>query len=94
MKYEIANLLVVVIISSTISRRTPLRRTRRKSPRVAVRFLFVHSDCQLNYHDILALNPFASVNFGGGTWWSGTWSGGGRGVCGGVRSANQLKDTR
>jgi hypothetical protein len=50
MKYEIANLLVMVIISihSFSSNSTAEDQTKANPSIIAVRFLFVHSDCQLN----------------------------------------------
>jgi hypothetical protein len=45
----------MVIFPSTVSRRTPARRIRRKLPRVAAGFISVHSDCQRSCYDRLLL---------------------------------------
>jgi hypothetical protein len=57
MKYEIANLLVMVIISLRSFSSNPTAEDQTKVTPSAVRFIFVHSDCKLNYHDLLAHRP-------------------------------------
>jgi hypothetical protein len=56
-KYEIANLLVMVLISLRSFSSNPTAEDQTKViASSSYRFIFVvHSECQLNYHDVLAL---------------------------------------